>query len=69
VRSGRDATRTASSDGRALATTNGGVGAVYGELGSGEREREREGKLKEGGRDLRPVLFIERGGEGERGRE
>jgi hypothetical protein len=30
------------------------------------REREREGKLEEGEKDLGPVLFIERGGGGER---
>jgi hypothetical protein len=43
------------------------VGAVYGELGRGERARE--GKLGEGERELGPVLFIERGGEGESGWE
>jgi hypothetical protein len=31
-----------------------------------EREREREGELGEGEKELRPVLFIERAGEGER---
>jgi hypothetical protein len=36
------------------------------ERGEREREREREGELGEGEKELRPVLFIERAGEGER---
>jgi hypothetical protein len=67
ARSGQGAAWTASSDGGPPATANDSVGAVYGELGRGERARE--GKLGEGERELGPVLFIERGGEGESGWE
>jgi hypothetical protein len=56
MRSGQGAAQTASSDSGAPAMANNSVGTVYGELGRGERERERESLGRERGSSDRSYL-------------